>query len=145
VQVQVVAQTRMDAVLQGTKLHFKSPTAERRHVLWRGSNPHRPLRRNRVSPPSPTRLGMCYIPQWQFHTCQLGMCYILSRTAVTAVLHSQQNRLSCSASGREAKLIPQQADLGICPDGSPITVSSADDVLCSASALLDEQIMIPAV
>ena len=32
--------------LKGTKLHFKSPTAERRHAScvggWRGSNPRRP-------------------------------------------------------------------------------------------------------
>jgi hypothetical protein len=40
---------------KGTKLHFKSPTAERRHVFvrrsWRGSNPRLPPRRSRACAP----------------------------------------------------------------------------------------------
>jgi hypothetical protein len=55
------------AIKKRTKLHFKSPTAGRRHALcvgvgaaiwWWGLNPRcRPPRRSRVCPPLPTRLG----------------------------------------------------------------------------------------
>ncbi len=40
---------------KGNKLHFKSPTAERRHVLWVGVGGDRthagPLQKSRVCPP----------------------------------------------------------------------------------------------
>ncbi len=45
---------------QGTKLHFKSPTAERRHAScvggWRGSNPRRPAPMEQGMPALTSRL-----------------------------------------------------------------------------------------
>jgi hypothetical protein len=50
---------------KGTKLHFKSPTAERRHAScvggWRGSNPRRPAPMEQGLPALTSRLLRAYI------------------------------------------------------------------------------------
>ncbi len=61
-----------DVFLKGTKLHFKSPTAERRHAScvggWRGSNPRRPAPMEQGMPALTSRLlrALYFYPSYPF-------------------------------------------------------------------------------